>query len=124
MVLMGLGYSLFVPALWTMIPMVVKPKILGSGYGISFAILNTGLALAPLVVGTLTIKSKGVNQYFWVSIFLVCTSALAFISSVALLLSDKFYNNSNLQKPHSQTYEGKGCGTESEKETMLAESIP
>ena len=69
-ILMGLGYSLYVSAIWPMIPVVVKPNALGSAYGICYSILNTGFAILSTMVGEFTIKSKGPEEYKWVNVLL------------------------------------------------------
>ena len=49
--MLGVGYSVYASALWGSIPYVVKPANLGTAFGITTAVQNTGLTIAPLAIG-------------------------------------------------------------------------
>lgn len=49
--MLGVGYSVYASALWGSIPYVVKPKVVGTAFGITTAVQNIGLTIAPPVVG-------------------------------------------------------------------------
>ena len=49
--LLGVGYSIYASALWGSIPYVVEPKILGTAFCMCTAVQNTGLVIAPYVIG-------------------------------------------------------------------------
>jgi MFS family permease len=88
-VLMGLTYSIYVAALWPMVPLVVKSQVVGSAYGLCTAIQNIGLALGPIMVGALTFAKSGddgeplrdgtnKNAYVWVNVSLGIFAMLGF----------------------------------------------
>lgn len=58
MCLMGLGYSILACALWPMVALVIPEHQLGTAYGIMQAVQNLGLAVTPIVAGTL-VDAKG-----------------------------------------------------------------
>ena len=84
-VLMGITYSIYVSSLWPMVPLVVKPTVVGSAYGLCTALQNIGLALGPLMVGGLTFKNKGPDTYTWVNVSLGICWILGIFSSIGLL---------------------------------------
>jgi len=53
MVAQGLAYSVFAAALWPSVPYVVEEKSIGSAYGLLTAVQNGGLALFPIIIGTI-----------------------------------------------------------------------
>lgn len=58
MCLMGLGYSILACALWPMVALVIPENQLGTAYGIMQAVQNLGLAVTPIIAGTL-VDAKG-----------------------------------------------------------------
>jgi hypothetical protein len=54
LVFQGIAYSVYAAAIWPAIVYVVKPNQVGTAYGLVTAVQNSGLAIAPLVVGGLT----------------------------------------------------------------------
>jgi nitrate/nitrite transporter NarK len=80
-ILMGLTYSIYVAALWPMVPLVVKPQVVGSAYGLCTAVQNIGLALGPLMVGALTFTQKGPDAYIWVNVALGSFALVGVFSS-------------------------------------------
>lgn len=57
-VLIGIGYSIYATAIWGSIPYTVPEKVLGSAFGMTTAIQNSGLVVAPLIVSYLIGKDK------------------------------------------------------------------
>jgi hypothetical protein len=53
MIMIGMAYSIYVSALWPMIPYVVKPQVVGTAYGLCTAIQNIGMAIGPSVIGSI-----------------------------------------------------------------------
>ncbi|CAI2364172.1 unnamed protein product [Moneuplotes crassus] len=107
-VLLGVTYSIYVSALWPMVPMVVEARVLGSAYGLCTALQNIGLAIGPTIVGALTFKkstddeqTSGINNnaFNYVSIALGGFALLGVLSSIALLIADRIQLNGKLQKP-------------------------
>lgn len=106
-VLLGMTYSIYVAALWPMVPLVVKPTVVGSAYGLCTAVQNIGLALGPIMVGALTFKKAddddrtgaNNNAFIWVNVSLGIFALLGVVSSFGLLISDRVYYKGLLQKP-------------------------
>mmetsp|Transcript_23362 Transcript_23362/g.20753 ORF Transcript_23362/g.20753 Transcript_23362/m.20753 type:complete len:171 (+) Transcript_23362:1088-1600(+) len=108
--LMGVTYSIYVAALWPMVPLVVKASVVGSAYGLCTAIQNIGLAIGPSIVGAVTNKKSDIPEdrsganadaFIYVNIVLGGFAFMGVLSSIALLFSDKIYTNGILQKPGS-----------------------
>lgn len=53
MVLLGFAFVLVPAALWPSVPLIVKPKMVGTAFGLMTAIQNIGLALFPWLNGKL-----------------------------------------------------------------------
>merc|ERR1711982_3096 len=51
---MGILFSVACATLWTMLPLVVPERNLGTAYGIMTAMQNSGLGLAPMIVGAVS----------------------------------------------------------------------
>ena len=51
---MGILFSVACATLWTMLPLVVPERNLGTAYGIMTAMQNLGLGLAPIIVGAVS----------------------------------------------------------------------
>ena len=70
LVVMGIGYSFYVAGIYTILPLSVKPRVLGTAYGMFSMVDNIGFAVIPSVVGALTFKTMKENTYIWVNILL------------------------------------------------------
>jgi hypothetical protein len=51
LVMTGVGYSIYAAAIWGSIPYVVPESAVGSAFGVTTAIQNIGLCVAPTLVG-------------------------------------------------------------------------
>jgi MFS family permease len=106
-VMLGITYSIYVAALWPMVPLVVKSQVVGSAYGLCTAVQNIGLAVGPTIVGAVTNKKgesddrTGVNNdaFIVVNIVLGSFAFVGVLTSIGLLISDKVYYKGKLQKP-------------------------
>ena len=99
LVLIGVAYCIFMTSVWPMIWVAIKPKVIGSGFGICTIIYNIGFAVTPIVVGMLTFKDQGVDMYFWANGFLWALWMIGFLLWWVLFLVDKISQNSILQQP-------------------------
>jgi len=108
---MGITYSIYVAALWPMVPLVVKPTVVGSAYGLCTAIQNIGLAIGPTIVGAVTNKKvtdeadrtgANNNAFIVVNVVLGGFAFLGVLSSLGLLIADRVYYKGILQKPASK----------------------
>ncbi|KAA0149590.1 hypothetical protein FNF27_01401 [Cafeteria roenbergensis] len=57
--LLGVAYALFASSNWSLVPLLVPPKLGGSSYGVATALQNIGLAIFPLAVSALQPRSGG-----------------------------------------------------------------
>ena len=86
---MGVGYSIYAAVIWGSIPYVVAPRTLGTAFGLTTAIQNTGLVIAPLLVSILqdgTTKDMG---FFWPLVLLACFSGIGFCFNIVLYFDDR-----------------------------------
>ena len=90
---------LFVSTLWPMVPLCVKPQVVGTAYGVCNVFQNLGLALGPIMVGALTFKHNNENRYVWVNVSLGVVWFFAFLSAVGIWIADKYQSDGLLQKP-------------------------
>ena len=67
MVLMGVAYSLYAAVMWASIPLVVKEEAVGTAFGVTTAIQNFGMAVAPTIMGVIKDKTTKDSGYFYVS---------------------------------------------------------
>jgi len=89
----GIAYSVYASAIWPAIVYVVKPNQVGTAYGLVTAVQNSGLAIAPLIIGALTEvnpatdPSKNSGGYFKAELFFIACGALGVVISVVLNLT-------------------------------------
>eukprot|EP00124_Ichthyophonus_hoferi_P000729 Ihof_evm13s29 gene=Ihof_evmTU13s29 len=91
---LGLAYSFGASALWPMISFVIPNAFLGTAYGLMTALQNTGLALAPQLIGIVQEMDgiKGTNMVYNAPIFLfMLCSIMASLITICLLFMDKYY---------------------------------
>ena len=127
LVVMGIGYSFYVAGIYTVLPLSVKPRVLGTAYGMFSMVDNIGFAVIPSVVGALTIKTMKQNTYVWVNILLGGFCLLGLILSIILYIIDKYNNNGVLQNTTIKTSEKKSIletpSTHSEPENNDFENL-
>ncbi|KAG5499741.1 hypothetical protein GH5_03875 [Leishmania sp. Ghana 2012 LV757] len=102
-VLMGCFYSFLVSGLWPSVPWVVPGTFVGVAYGAMTSIQNIGLAMFPMLVGTvldhfpknstntaeLTQDLPPLVAYMWTEALFLLSALLALLMSLALLLEDR-----------------------------------
>lgn len=99
LVLVGLGYSIYCACIWTSIPYVVKPSAVGSAFGMTTALQNTGMVIAPFIVGSIRDKYSSIDHgYYYVNAFFVSVNILGLIFNIILYVLDIYYYNGVLDK--------------------------
>lgn len=110
MVLLGISFSLVPSAMWPSVPKIIPMKQLGSAYAIIFYIQNIGLALVPVLIGSViehyskqTLSNGSVTYDFTIpmSIFAVFgITAVIIAVSLRILDSKKHYGleQANIKK--------------------------
>ena len=103
--LMGLASSIYAAVLFPMIPIVVKPQIIGSAYGLCSSLMNVGLSIGPIIVGVLTHPDEKENAYHNVNIVMAWLCGIGVLCSIGLLILNKIWLGGLLQKPAAQLKE-------------------
>jgi len=102
----GVGYSIYAAAAWGSIPYVVSQNTTGTAFGITTAIQNIGLVLAPTIVGEIKDHTKGIDHgFFWVNAFFLAVNVIGFILNASLYYQDIYYHNGVLDKVPGQQKE-------------------
>lgn len=92
-VLLGLGYSLYVANIFPCIPFVVEEKVLGSAYGISITMINVALSISPSIIGYLQDNTSREFGYYWVMCYFAGMNVLGLILHLIIHCVDfKHYN--------------------------------
>lgn len=76
----------------SIIAYICDPKVLGTAYGITVIMQNVGLLVFPLIIGYIKdVTSDYFFGYYYVSVFFIFMSSMAFIFSIVLLIYDYKY---------------------------------
>jgi len=98
--IMGVGYSIYASAIWGSIPYVVPTRTMGSAFGLTTAVQNMGLVIAPLGVSFLEDGTKSDTNlgFFWPLALLASFSFCGFCVNLWLYFDDLKNRNRNLQE--------------------------
>jgi MFS family permease len=96
MVMIGLAYSIYVSAIWPMIPYVVDAKVVGTAYGLTTAIQNIGMGFGPNLIGLVQDKTEG---YSTVSLTFALMTGVGIVTAFLLLFLDYMKIGGKLQAP-------------------------
>lgn len=94
LMLTGIFYASYAAVFWPCVPLVVEPKIVGTGFGIISAFQNGMLAVNPLIMGAIqdaTRPDKG--GFFYSEIYLGLLAAVGFVNSLLIFIEDKRSGN-------------------------------
>jgi MFS family permease len=84
-IMLGIGYSIYAAALWGSIPYTCIPRTVGTAYGLTTAVQNIGLLLAPLLTGWIQDNTTG---YTVTMLVLAGFAAIGFFCNIILYLDD------------------------------------
>jgi hypothetical protein len=85
LVFCGIGYTIYTAALWGSIPYVVAPTSVGTAFGITTAIQNTGLVIAPTIIGMIKDNTRHVDHgFFWVNAFFIAINVIGLCLNITL----------------------------------------
>lgn len=102
LVLTGIGYSIYCAAIWGSVPYLVSQSTVGTAFGIATAIQNSGLVVAPTIVGMIKDSTKEVDHgYFWVNAFFLALNVLGLFLGLTIYYLDVTYKNSVLDRADS-----------------------
>lgn len=88
LILLGLGFSMSVSALWPSVPLTVGENVAGAAFGLMTCTQNIGLTLFPIMCAAIY-NAAGHHYLPNVEIFLLGCSALAVLVGIALYLRDR-----------------------------------
>jgi MFS family permease len=88
LILLGLGFSMAVSALWPSVSFAVKDSVVGAAFGLMTCIQNIGLTLFPIMISAIY-NCAGHHYLPSVEIFLLACSALGVVVGSALYCWDK-----------------------------------
>jgi MFS family permease len=98
LVIVGIGYSIYCAAIWGSIPYTVEPNSVGTAFGMTTAIQNIGLIIAPTVVGFIKTNTSKMYGYFWVDIFFIAINVIGLIQNLYLYHIDIKYHDGILNR--------------------------
>jgi MFS family permease len=99
-IMLGIGYSIYASALWGAISFTVLPRTVGTAYGLTTAIQNIGLLLAPLLTGWILDNTTG---YTVTMLVLAGFAAIGFFFNIFLYLDDIKNRGGILDKVNNAT---------------------
>jgi nitrate/nitrite transporter NarK len=97
-IILGLGYSVYTGALFSSVPFVVKPYMVGTAFGLIFSIQNGGLTVLPIAVASTIQKSKKYNGYVHEQMLLTALALISLIFNAWLYLDDIKKRDGKLDK--------------------------
>lgn len=110
MIILGIAFSLVPSAMWPSVPKIIPNHLLGTAYALIFYVQNIGLALVPILVGSVienyvqtTLPDGTVSyNYSYAMVVFIVFSVLAFAFAMMLKSEDrkKGYGlqNANMRK--------------------------
>ena len=123
LVLTGIGYSIYASAIWGSIPYVVEPHTVGTAFGLTTAIQNVGLVLAPTIVGVIKDHTKNIGHgYYFVFAFFILINVIGLVLNMTLYYIDVTTNNAVLdgvekgpEKPETPREDSQETNNDSEE---------
>jgi hypothetical protein len=85
--------------MWPSVAVVVEARLLGSAYGLTTAIQNTGLASVPLIVGAI---HDHTGTYTSSEIFLAATAVIGVVVGLLLNIVDRRFGGGALNASRKQ----------------------
>ena len=96
--MIGIGYSIYASACWGSVPYVVPPSKVGTAFGLTTAIQNIGLVIAPTLVGYIKDKTRTIDHGFmYMNMFFVFINIIGFLLAVSLYYIDVYERNGILE---------------------------
>ena len=92
--LLGISYATYAAALWGTIPYLVEADTLGTAFGICTSFQNFATVIAPPILGTILESTKdcapkSYKGHFYVEVFFIVVSVLAFMCNYGVAYFDK-----------------------------------
>lgn len=94
LLLLGFSYAIYASALWPSVALVIEPEYHATAYGIVTSVQNLGLAVAPMIVGTLMPAAncptfdECVSHYVKVELLFIGVGGVGFLSGLLLNFVD------------------------------------
>jgi len=104
LILLGIGYSIYVSVIWACIPFIVPEKLTGTAYGLADCFTNIGGAINPLLAAQ-TLRTERQGGYFWMMIYFNMISIVAIVLTFMLFCEDFKTHDGVLDKVHDDDEE-------------------
>ena len=121
LILVGIGFSLYIAVFWGSIPMVVETKITGTAFGICQSLINIGLSYAPWQINKLESMKKdsqGDGIFFMgADLFYIGSNIAGLLLAFFLFCWDKYHCEGRLNSPFLYYYDYSGEEEEENEET-------
>ena len=98
LVMTGVGYSIYASAIWGSVPYVVESHTVGTAFGLTTAIQNVGLVVAPTIVGVIKDRTRQEHGYKFVFAFFVLINIIGLVLNLTLYYIDVTRNNAVLDR--------------------------
>ena len=95
---LGMAFSLFCAVIWPSFALVVKPRYLGTAFGIPSSFYNAMVAVAYVLVGVFTKDNDDKDKYKNVEYFLMIMSIVSIFTVCLLIIMDR-KRGKRLNKP-------------------------
>merc|ERR1712039_1101779 len=83
---LGMALAIFGTVIWPCIPLTVEKRMVGTGFGLTTALQNAGMAVTPILLTWLHSSS---NSFVPPLMYLCVCCALGLLSGIALKLLDR-----------------------------------
>lgn len=98
LIILGFGYAVYGGALFSSVPFVVKPQMVGTAFGLIFSVQNAGLTVAPIAVASTIQESQKYNGYVHEQMLLTGLALVTFMINVWLYCDDIKKRDGKLDK--------------------------
>lgn len=92
MIVLGVAFGLVPSAMWPSVPKIIPMKLLGTAYAVIFYIQNIGLAMVPILIGSVNGANTGADGQIDYTMSMVLFAGFGFIAillSLALKAEDR-----------------------------------
>ena len=87
--ILSIGQAVYFASIFSTIPLIVKPHVHGTAFGLSASFINIGMTFGFGVIGSLIYRDQKENAFFWVNISLTGAGVLAFITAMMILIHNR-----------------------------------
>lgn len=89
----GFGYSIYITIVYSSLPIIAAPDVLGTAYGLLISFNNTGMTILPLVMGGLVshniVEETGEGNYAPIHWAFIGVTTLSLLLKIGIYIWDK-----------------------------------